>query len=248
MAQDDRTPILVGVAQVEQREAELSAAKEPLELMVQALDAAAADCGNPKILGAVDSVRVVCGMWGYSNPARLVAQRIGAGSAETGLTSLGGNYVQALTNRSFLDIQSGRNEVIVITGAECGRTQARARKAGVELDWNPAATAPGANPTARQNGDAPDFFLGSNKITRHPAELARGIERPIQFYPIFETALRHANRESVQGHLERISELWAGFNRVARDNPHAWIRKPLSASEIRTLRPRTGRFHTPIPN
>ncbi len=234
MAMKDRTPILVGVAQIEQREEDLSAAKEPLELMVQALDAAAADCGNEQILAAADSVRVVRGMWGYGNPARRIAQRIGANNAETGLTSLGGNYVQALTNRSFLDIQAGRNKLIVVTGAECGRTQARARKAGLDLDWNPAAIAPGANPTAKDGGDAPDLFLGSNKVTRHQAELARGIERPIQFYPMFETALRHANQESIEGHLERISELWAGFNRVAVDNPNAWIRKTLSASDIRS--------------
>ena len=237
MAQDDRTPILVGVGQVEQREDDPARAKEPLDLMVQAVEAAAADCGSPKVLHAADSVRVVRGIWGYGNPARAVAERIGAGGAETGLTSIGGNYVQALTNRSFLDIQAGKNALIVVTGGECGRTQARARKAGVDLTWNPAATAPGASPTARDTGDAPDMFLGSHKITRHEAELRRGIERPIQFYPMFETALRHANGESVEGHLERISELWAGFNRVAVENPHAWIRKPYSAAEIRTPSP-----------
>ena len=54
---------------------------------------------------------------------------------------------------------------------------------------------------------------------------------------MFETALRYANGESVDGHLKRVSELWAGFNRVAVDNPNAWIRKPLSAEEIRTPSP-----------
>ena len=160
-----------------------------------------------------------------------------AAGAETGLTSLGGNYVQSLTNRSFLDIQSGKNEIIVVTGGECGRTQGRARKAGLELAWNPLTREPGANPTTQDDGDAPEMFLGSDKVTRHEAEMCRGIQLPIQFYPMFETALRHANGESVDGHLERVSELWAGFNRVAVDNPNAWIRKPLSAEEIRTPSP-----------
>jgi acetyl-CoA C-acetyltransferase len=237
MASDDRTPIIVGVAQIEQREDDPANAKEPLELMVEAVRAAAADCGNPKILELADSVRVVRGIWGYGNPARAVAERIGATGAETGLTSLGGNYVQSLTNRSFLDIQSGKNEIVIVTGGECGRTQARARKAGIELDWNPLTREPGANPATRDDGDPPEMFLGSNKVTRHEAETRRGIQLPIQFYPMFETALRHANGESVDGHLERVSELWAGFNRVAVENPHAWIRKPLSAEEIRTPSP-----------
>ena len=233
MAADDRTPIFVGVAQVEQREDDPNAAKEPLDLMIQAVEAAAQDCGVPEILQKADSVRVVRGIWGYANPARKVAERIGASGAETGLTSLGGNYVQSLTNRSFLDIQSGKNEIVIVCGGECGRTQSRARKAGIGLDWNPLTREPGANPTT-QGGDAPEMFLGSDKLTRHEAEMKRGISLPIQFYPMFETALRHANGESVEGHLKRVSELWAGFNKVAMENPNAWIRKPLSAEDIRT--------------
>ncbi|MGB0552524.1 MAG: acetyl-CoA acetyltransferase [Alphaproteobacteria bacterium] len=237
MAVDDRTPIFIGVAQVEQREDDPSVAKEPLDLMVEAVRAAGEDCGNPKVLKLADSVRVIRGIWGYGNPARQVAERIGASGAETGLTSLGGNYVQSMTNRSFLDIQSGKNEIVIVTGGECGRTQGRARKAGLELDWNPLTREPGASPTTRDDGAAPDMFLGSSKVTRHEAETRRGIQFPIQFYPMFETALRYANGESVDGHLKRVSELWARFNRVAVDNPNAWIRKPLSAEEIRTPSP-----------
>ena len=237
MAVDDRTPIFIGVAQVEQREDDPSVAKEPLDLMVEAVRVAGEDCGNLKVLELADSVRVIRGIWGYGNPARQVAERIGASGAETGLTSLGGNYVQSMTNRSFLDIQSGKNEIVIVTGGECGRTQGRARKAGIELDWNPLTREPGASPTTRDDGAAPDMFLGSSKVTRHEAETRRGIQFPIQFYPMFETALRYSNGESVDGHLKRVSELWAGFNRVAVDNPNAWIRKPLSAEEIRTPSP-----------
>jgi len=237
MRMDDRAPIIVGVAQVEQREDDPTAAREPIELMIEAVKKAAVDCCSPEILQVADSVRVIRGIWGYGNPARQVAERIGASGAETGLTSLGGNYVQAMTNRSFLDIQSGKREIVIVTGGECGRTQARARKAGLELAWNPVTREPGANPTTVDDGDTPEMFLGSSKVTRHEAEMKRGIQLPIQFYPMFETALRHASGESVEGHLKRVSELWAGFNKVAVNNPNAWIRKQISAEEIRTPSP-----------
>ena len=55
------TPILVGVAQNEQRITDWQDHKEPLELMYDALQAAAVDCGNPKILDAATAVRVVRG-------------------------------------------------------------------------------------------------------------------------------------------------------------------------------------------
>ena len=150
---DDRTPIVIGVAQVEQRQDNPRSAKEPLQLMIEAVKAAGSDTGNPKVLELADSVRVVRGMWGYANPARSVATRIGAPGAQTVLTSLGGNYVQSLTNRSFLDIQEGKNNIVIITGGECGRTQARARKANLELDWSPETAAPGSNPKARAGDD-----------------------------------------------------------------------------------------------
>ena len=54
---------------------------------------------------------------------------------------------------------------------------------------------------------------------------------------MFETALRYSNGESINGHLKRVSELWAGFNRVAVENPNAWIRTPITAEEIRTPSP-----------
>lgn len=234
---DDRTPIIIGVAQVEQREDNPSTAKEPLDLMVEAVRKAAADTGNPGLLKDVDSVRVIRGIWTYGNPAKTVAAQIGAPGAETGLTSLGGNYVQSMTNRTFLDIQAGKNDLVVVTGGECGRTQARAKKAGLKFDWDLGDRLAGATPDTAKAESEPDLFLGSLKVTRHEAESARGIARPIQFYPMFETALRYANGESVDAHIKRVSELWSGFNKVAVNNPNAWIRKPLTAEDIRTPSP-----------
>jgi acetyl-CoA C-acetyltransferase len=41
----------------------------------------------------------------------------------------------------------------------------------------------------------------------------------------------------VDDHLVRVSELWARFNAVAVANPHAWIREPMTAEQIRTATP-----------
>ncbi|MCH9672962.1 MAG: acetyl-CoA acetyltransferase [Gammaproteobacteria bacterium] len=243
MNTSDRTPILVGVGQVEQRIDDVEAALEPTEMMIDAVNRAAEDAGSRALLTGADSVRVIRGMWAYENPARQVAERIGAPGAQTGITSLGGNYVQSVTNRSFLDIQSGRHDIIVVTGAECGRTRARAAKANVELAWSPTAEPLGPAEPA----DKADLFIGSTKVTRHPAETVRGIDRPVQYYPIFETALRHANGESPDEHLKRISELWADFNAVAVENPNAWIRNPLTAEQIRTPSPSNRAISYPYP-
>jgi len=216
------TPVLVGVAQLEQRIDDPRAAREPVQLMIEAVRRAAEDAGSSKLLEEAGSIRVIRGIWGYQNPAKAVGEAVGNTRAETAITQYGGNFVQTAVNRSALDIQNGVHDIVIITGAECGNTQAKARRAGVELQWQ---ALPGT----------PDLILGEDKDMRHPLEKQLRIGQPIQIYPIFENALRHHRGESIQAHLERISELWAGFSRVAAGNPHAWIREPKTAQEIRTI-------------
>ena len=221
MQQND--PILIGVAQLEQRHADPVAGigEEPLDMMIAAARQAAADAEAPALLQQVDSVRVIRGMWPYRNPAKYVAQAIGSSNAETGISAWGGNSVQLVLNESALQIQRGERGIVVLTGAECGRSQAQARRAGIELDW-------------RQAPGAADRCFGEALKMRFSIEVERGIAQPIEMYPIFENAIRHARGESLEEHVKRISELWAGFSRVAADNPHAWLREAKTAEEIRT--------------
>ena len=214
-------PVLVGISQLEQRATDPLAAREPIELMIDAVRAAAQDAGSVALLRQAGSVRVIRGFWRYENPAGAVCEAIANPTAETALTPFGGNYVQKVLNHSALDIQSGRHDIIVMTGAECGRTQATARRAGLKLRW-------------RDINGTPDRYIGTDGPMGHPAETALGIRRASQVYAIFETARRHHLDESVPGHLRRISELWAGFSRVAAGNPHAWIREAKTAEQIRT--------------
>ena len=84
-------PVIVGVAQVSQREDNPSIAQSPIDLMIKAVSQAVLDTGSSKILQSIDSVRVVRGKWGYKNPAQEVAEQLDLARVQTGLTSLGGN-------------------------------------------------------------------------------------------------------------------------------------------------------------
>jgi acetyl-CoA C-acetyltransferase len=228
------TPILVGVAQVLQRDEDPATAREPLALMIEAVRAAADDAGSRALLARADVVRVVRGMWRYEDPGRAIAQQIGCPDARTALTHYGGNYVQTAVSRTFLELQRGALDVAIVTGAECGRTWARLSKQGKPTGWSEA---PGT----------PDEIIGEDLVMWHDAEVARGIRMPIQMYPLFDVALRAALGESVDAHLRRISELWAGFSAVASANPNAWIRERKSAEEIRTSGPENRPVSFPYP-
>lgn len=222
---DPRTPVIVGVGQLDVPAADASPeATEPVDLMGTALRAAASDSGAASLLAAIDSIQVVAMLsWRYADPGRLVADRLGIDPADSAVSTMGGNSPQALVNRAALDIAAGRRDVVAITGCEAWRTRQSARRHGVELPWTPAG-----------DDDAPARVAGSELEMSHPAELARGIAMPVQVYPIFETALRAASGRSPSAHLTHIAELWAGFSRVAATNPHAAVPRAFSAEEIAT--------------
>ena len=82
MALDSNTPVLVGVAAVQQREADPAAAGEALDLMERALRRAGEDAGEPGLLARAGEILVPHGFWRYADPGRALAERLGAAGGE----------------------------------------------------------------------------------------------------------------------------------------------------------------------
>jgi acetyl-CoA C-acetyltransferase len=213
---DPRTPVLIGYGQVNQRDE--NPGVEPVDLMV----AASREAADPRVLEAVDSVRVVNVLsWRYRDPGLLVAQRIRAWDAVTRYTGVGGNVPQSLVNQACLDIQNRRSDVVLIAGAETWRTRTRLRAGGMKPNWT-------------SQTDAVAFADGADDGVPMvgPADLRIKLDRPAYVYPMFEQALRISAGESSDDHRRRIGELWSQFSAVAATNPHAWSREALPATEI----------------
>lgn len=227
------TPVLVGVGQFKHRIESLEEALEPVDMMLEACIRAEQDTGVEGVLQQAQSVRVVRGMWRYENPAKLIAERIGVPNAESVGTLIGGNQNQALMNQTAASILAGELELVLITGAENGYSAGKARRAGVALSERDA---PGRY----------DLLFGSaQKPEHHEFEVAKGIRRAIQVYPMYDNAIRHHRGETVSEHLVRVSKLWSRFNDVAQSNPHAWIREKVTAEEIRNPSPTNRRVSFP---
>ena len=114
---DPRTPVLVGAAAVQQREDDPRHAREPIELMIDALRRAADDAGSRALLAAADSIRVPRGFWEYSDPGRLIADRVGAAAARTQLAEIG-VLQTTLFGGAAEAIASGAADVVLVTGGE----------------------------------------------------------------------------------------------------------------------------------
>lgn len=227
---DPRTPVLVGAGQVNQHD---DAQIEPVDLMA----AAAREAADPRVLQAVDAIRVVNLLsWRYRDPGLLLGQRIGAPNASTYYTGVGGNTPQSLVNQACLDIQRGRADVILLAGGETWRTRKRLKAKGIRPDWT------------RQQDDVPIPPGAEDEVPMSsPAEERIGLLLPSHVYPLFEQALRIANGESVDDHQRRVAELWARFSEVAAGNPHAWSREQRSAEEIGQAGPDNRMISWPYP-
>ncbi|OBK10333.1 acetyl-CoA acetyltransferase [Mycobacterium asiaticum] len=225
MPVDPSTPVLIGYGQVNHRD-EVDPSQpsiEPIDLMVSASRQAA----DARVLEAVDSIRVVHMLSAhYRNPGQLLGERLGMSTFTAGYSNVGGNTPQSLVNQACLDIQHGRTSVVLISAAETWRTRNELKKQGARLVW-----------TEQDNSVPMPEVAGDDVPMAGDAEIRIKLDRPSYVYPIFEQALRIANGESAEEHLNRVSELWARFSAVAVDNPNAWIRRPVTAQEIREASP-----------
>ena len=111
---------------------------------------------------------------------------------------------------------------MLLTGAENGNSTGKARRAGVRLPQTPAPGTPDA------------VFGAEQRPEHHEYEVAKGIQRAIQVYPMYDNAVRYERGETLAAHIERVSGLWSRFNDVAQGNPNAWVRENMTAQEIRT--------------
>ncbi len=246
MALDPRTPVLVGVGQVNARpdpDLPIAERAEPVDLMARALLSAAADCGpggaGDRLLARADSIRIVRPVgWRYLNPGALVAERLGITPAEEMLTATGGNSPQALVNQTALALAAGELGVALVAGADCIYTRVAARRDPDRpvLPW-----------TTQPAGTAEPVPTGTERNPTTEVEEERGLDRPSTVYPLFENALRAAVGRSIGEHQVRISELWSRFSEVAATNPHAWTTEARTAEEIRTVSPANRMVAFPYP-
>jgi acetyl-CoA C-acetyltransferase len=225
---DPRTPVLIGAGQLSHRVDQGAEPLEPVDLIVEALRAAATSAGvDGAALRGADAVHVVALLsWRYRDPGLLVAQRLGATPRDTGLSGMGGNSPQSLVNQACLSIQAGEADLVLLGGAEAWRTRMGARRAGSTLTWT------------KQGDDVPAARALTDDVSMSaPGEAARGIVMPVQMYPLFEQAHRIKLGRGLDEHMGVVADLWARFSEVAATNPHAWIQSSYTADEIATATP-----------
>jgi acetyl-CoA C-acetyltransferase len=234
----------------------------------------ALDPRTPVIVGAGQHVHRAEGIEDALEPVALMAEAIGAATADAKLDSIPapdtirvvsllswryGNPAYVLAERLGLQprelgyTSNGGNtpqSLVNLTASEilAGELDVAVLAGGEAFRTRMRAKRSGVQldwPTAP--ADAVPVMLGTDLQMNRQEEIDRGIWAPVQIYPMFETAIRAASGTAPDDHLVRISEMWARFSDVAAGNPYAWSRDVRTAEEIRTTGPDNRMIGLPYP-
>ncbi len=206
----ERTPVIVGVGQVNDRPERPGDGLDPVGLMAEALRRADADGGGGWLV-TCDSLAVVSQLaWPHLNPVDgKLAEALGIAPAHREQTAKpNGDGPIRLLNEAANRIGAGAARVCAVVGGEALRT---------------AAALSAAHPLR----DAP-HRVRTGYAQRY------GLTLPVDVYPLYENAGRAARGETLAEGQGESGALWAGLSAVAVRCEHAWLRQTVSAEEIAT--------------
>ncbi|OWU83616.1 acetyl-CoA acetyltransferase [Oceanicola sp. 22II-s10i] len=216
MTDPARTPVIIGVGQINDRPEDPADGLDSLGLMEAALRLADEDAGGGWLTGldALSTVdQISCPELGDIPPA--LAARLGASPAILETTDMPhGDSPITLMNLAANRIGRGEITTAAIVGAEALRTAAKRPAKG---DARPG-----------------DLLRANPKRKVHPYRRAFGLMAPTDMYPLYENATRHALGMTLADGQAESGAIWSRMAAVAADTPSAWLRKGASAEEIVT--------------
>jgi len=218
MAGLEQIPVLVGIGEALDRPDDLSCAKSPADLIVEAICSADDDAGGGW-LSQVDRIDVAkCVSWGYRDLARTICDRLdiaptkhfnGPGSGERPTVEL---------FEAMAAVANGELRSAIVCGGEAQWSVDQARRTGAELPW--------------QQVDWSTVIRRDPKATLHPLAYKYGLHDPVHVYPLFQVATAAHWGQTPEQAQREAAEVMAQLSVVAAGNPYAWFGSPAVSAEV----------------
>lgn len=215
----DRVPVIIGVGEINDRPGPEDEGLDSIGLMLAALRAAEADSGVHLLdrldwLGVEDQIS-------FPNPDihEDLAGKLPRRPSEVLRTheASGDGPIQLINDAANL-IGLGKIRIAAAVGAEAMRTAGQRAAALVKAGGKPA----------------PNRLAEAAMAAATPLARKFGLFWPADVYPFYENATRAAWGQSLGEAQRETAEIWAGFSRVAAENPSAWLRRPVEPEAIMT--------------
>ena len=218
-----KTPIIIGVGQITEKDKPLEVASSPLALIEQATALAIEDAGLSR--QAITHLSSLVVVKSFREPMRntpeALANHLGADDARQWLAPDGGNGPQYLVNRYAEEIFDGQEDFVLLCGSEAMATGRKIVKSGKKPQWS-----------IESDKDAELLFADRQMWNDH--EFKHGIWQASHVYPLFENALRAHYGNTLDQHQTMMGELFSRLSEVAERSSHAWYPIKRSPQEIST--------------
>lgn len=225
---DASAPVIIGVGEAS-RKTVPGEWPSPSDMAGAAIKQALVDTGQPQaVAAAIDTIAAIrtfedSGVsMGTGSPDN-VPEAFGTGGGLSAnrliYADIGGQSPQAMVNELAGEIRRGETQIAILVAAEANGTAKRARKAGVELDWNLPSDTPFDNRLS-------SFPILSRTEIRHGI-----ISMPLA-YSLLENARRLNLKISREDYLVRMAELGAAMSVKSLTREHAQFAKHFTASDL----------------
>lgn len=120
----EHIPIVIGVGDIVNRSLKIEDAREPLDLILEAIKTCFEDTGineqaKSNLQSHIDSISVVrTWTWPYPDLSDLLASKLGVSPAHKEYTEHGGNHSGRIFDEAARRIAQGKSKVAVIAGGE----------------------------------------------------------------------------------------------------------------------------------
>jgi acetyl-CoA C-acetyltransferase len=156
------------------------------------------------------------------DPPALLSARLDIHPKHREYTWIGATAPQWFVNHAAEKIISGNARLVLICGGEALHSKKiDARLKGVEYQqWSFSKKEP--------------WMVGDLREPFTKPELQYRLILPIHVYPLFENALRHHEKLSIEDHRKELGDSYSIFSSIAATNKYAWFTTPKSSEEIIT--------------
>ena len=217
---DPNTPILVGAGLVQQKMEDPRKAREPIELMIEAVVRSGEDAGAAGLLKRLEDIYVPVGRWRYRNPGKLIADGIGAVNARS-VSALPGISQQTMLSQACSAIASGERSAALVVGGEAGHRMLQAAIQGVDIEDTIST-------------ELADVVMKPHEEMQPDHEVESGLgHMPVGYYAIIDSAFRYAKGQGIERRRDELAERYSRFSEIARDNPQGWSDESHPAGFIR---------------
>ncbi|KAK5076677.1 hypothetical protein LTS08_005848 [Lithohypha guttulata] len=240
-------PVVIGVGDVVNHSTKIEDAKEPLDLILQAIDKALDDTGSASkssIQAAIDSISIVrTWTWPYPDLPGLLASKLDVNPSHKEYTDHGGNQPGRIFDEAAKRISLGQSKIAVLAGGEALASLTSFAKANKlpPPSWTKLSTNINDvfSPTDRQLPEGRTTTTSLNALigASWAADNTRGLGRiyqigaPIHIYPLFENGFRAYRGQSIAENNAESARLYGEFARVASGCEYAWSYGKMAETE-----------------